>query len=49
MKNKKKREKNATSTTFFTTNPTGRFDWRGEKVGGQKMMGGWKSEMIENI
>ena len=33
MKNKKKREINATFTTFFTTNPTGMFEWRGEKVG----------------
>ena len=39
MKNKKKREINATFTTFFTTNPTDMFDWRGEKVGRQKIVG----------
>ena len=49
MKSKKKREINATSTTFFTTNLTGNFDWKGEKVGEQKMVGGWKSERIKNI
>ena len=38
MKNKKKREINATFTTFFTTNPTDTYDWRGEKVGRQKIV-----------